>query len=312
MARILNPVTAVDTPLTLSTALTSWRPDPVTLGLILVIAIGYLTAWRRSSVPKYRAALFILLGCGVWFLSACSFIGVYSNVLFWVRSLQFVLILMVAPFGMALGVPFTVIRDALGSQARQRFNQALSSRAARVLASPVSSSAALLVTPWLIYLTGWYHALLSDAAVDFLTRTLLIAIGFGYFYARLQLDPIPRRYPQGVSLVASLVETIGDGVLGVVLWQGSLVAASYYEALGRDWGPSIRTDQTIGAGVFWILGDLVGLPFLMVVFARFRADERVREVEVDAELEATPTPNADDAPATLWWQNDPQIRDRFR
>lgn len=307
-------MTAVDTPLTIGTALSSWRLDPGTLVLLVAVAAGYGLAFRRSSVPLHRAVVFWVVGCGVWFLSACSFVGVYSDVLFWVRSLQFVLILMVAPFGMALGMPMTVVRDALGSGSK-RFDRCLGSRAARLLAAPMTTSAALLVTPWLIYLTGWYPALLSNVATDFGTRTLLVAIGFGYFYARLQLDPVPRRYPQGISLVASLVETLGDGVLGVVLWQGSLVAASYYAALSRDWGPSIRTDQTIGAGVLWILGDLVGLPFLMAVFARFRADERVREVEVDAELDAgmqdDDDPPTGDEPGTLWWQRDPQLRDRF-
>ncbi|MFW0796528.1 cytochrome c oxidase assembly protein [Gordonia sp. CPCC 205515] len=305
-------MTAVDTPLTLATALSSWRLDPATLIVITVVSIGYALMWRRSTVPAYRAVLFLVVGCGVWLLSACSFVGVYSDVLFWVRSLQFVLILMVAPFGMALGMPVTVVRDALGS-GRGRFDHCLHSRPARLLTSPLMTSAMLLVTPWLIYLTGWYSALLTNTAVDYATRILLVTIGFGYFYARLQLDPVPRRYPQSVSLIGSLVETLGDGVLGVVLWQGSIVAASYYAALGRDWGPSIRTDQTIGAGVFWILGDLVGLPFLMAVFARFRADEQVREVAEDADLDGASAKSAvaSTEPTTLWWQSDPQLRERF-
>lgn len=150
-----------------------------------------------------------------------------------------------------------------------------------------------------------------------MTRILLIIIGFGYFYARLQIDPVPRRYPQVTSLLVTLVETLGDGVLGVVLWQGSVVAASYYEGLHRTWGPSIRTDQTIGAGVFWILGDVVGLPFLMLLLGRFRADERDIEARVDAELDVAESRahsrrTVDEPDDGLWWQRDPRFENRFR
>lgn len=317
-------MTAVDIPLTLHTALTSWRADPATLILIAVVALAYAFIWRRSSLPGYRAALFGVVGCGFWVLASCSFVGVYGDVLFWVRALQFVLILMVAPFGLALGMPLTALRESLGDAGQSRFDDVLRSRVAHVLASPVTTSAGLLALPWLIYLSGWYPALLKHDVVDVLTRILLVIVGFGYFYARLQLDPVPRRYSQGVTLFASLAETIGDGVLGVVIWQGPLIAAQFYTALDRGWGPSIRTDQTIGAGIFWILGDAVGLPFLMAVFARFRSDERVREAQVDAELDRTPNAgpdsaadaapvtDRDDAEPALWWQSDPQLRERFR
>ena len=179
-----------------------------------------------------------------------------------------------------------------------------------MLAHPIVTSAGLLVTPWLIYLTPWYPALLTRDGIDLVTRILLIAIGFGYFYARLQIDPVPRRYPQVTSLLVTLVETLGDGALGVVIWQGGLIAASYYQALHRTWGPSIRTDQTIGAGVFWILGDVVGLPFLMVLLNRFRADERGNEREIDRILD-TPEPDESDGTG-LWWEQDPGLRDRYR
>lgn len=282
--------------------MTSWRTDPTALVLGVVVFGGYAWAWRRSSLPLARLVL-VGGGCVVWLISGCSFIGVYGSVLFWVRALQFVLILMVAPLLMALGRPFTAA------------GWVPSGRVARVLAHPAVTSAALLVTPWLIYLTAWYPTLLADATVDALTRILLVTIGFGYFYARLQVDPVPRRYPQVSSLLITVVEALGDGVLGVVLWQGAIVAASYYEALHRDWGPSIRTDQTIGAGVFWIFGDVVGIPFLMVLLGRFRAEERGREAEVDAALDRTEPAEAeqDEPPDTgLWWEHDPRLRDRYR
>ena len=62
----------------------------------------------------------------------------------------------------------------------------------------------MLATPWLLYLTPWYTAALQNEWVGAPTRILLVAIGFGYFYARLQADPVPRKYPQLISLLISV------------------------------------------------------------------------------------------------------------
>ncbi|CPW28632.1 Conserved hypothetical protein (Copper resistance D precursor?) [Mycobacteroides abscessus] len=148
---------------------------------------------------------------------------------------------------------------------------------------------------------------------------MLVLIGFSYFYARLQVDPVPRRYPQLISLLISVAETIGDGVLGLVLWQGPLVASTYYLALHRSWGPDLRTDQTIGAGILWVLGDVLGLPFLLLLMRALSADDKAHAAQIDAELDrvgqspsATATAPAENlVTSTLWWENDPQLRDRF-
>jgi cytochrome c oxidase assembly factor CtaG len=177
---------------------------------------------------------------------------------------------------------------------------------------PLTTSLAMLATPWLLYLTPWYPAALENEWVGAPTRIALVFIGFGYFYARLQADPVPRRYPQSVSLLISVAETLGDGLLGLVVWQGSLIAAAYYAALHRTWGPDQRLDQTIGAGVLWILGDVVGLPFVLLLMRALSRDERAHAVQVDAELDRTDAGESEQAaPSGLWWENDPQMRDRF-
>jgi cytochrome c oxidase assembly factor CtaG len=182
-----------------------------------------------------------------------------------------------------------------------------------VLAHPLTTSLAMLATPWLLYLTPWYTAALQNQWIGALTRIILVVIGFGYFYARLQADPVPRKYPQLISLLISVAETLGDGVLGLVIWQGSLIAAEYYSALHRSWGPDQRLDQTIGAGVLWILGDVVGLPFVLLLMRALSRDERAQAVQVDAELDRTETSASEQAaPTGLWWENDPQMRERFR
>jgi cytochrome c oxidase assembly factor CtaG len=230
-----------------------------------------------------------------------------------VRALQVLLLLYVAPCFLAQGKPVTVLRGALGPGARDRVDRLLATRFARVLAHPATTSLAMLGTPWLLYLTPWYTAALRNEWVGAPTRILLVALGFGYFYARLQADPVPRRYSQLISLLISVAEALGDGVLGLVIWQGSLIGAAYYAGLHRSWGPDQRLDQTIGAGVLWILGDVVGLPFVLLLMRALSRDERAQAARLDAELDAAEAGGDEDAaPSGLWWENDPELRERFR
>jgi cytochrome c oxidase assembly factor CtaG len=223
------------------------------------------------------------------------------------------MLLYVAPFFLAQGKPVTVVRDALGPAGRERIDRLLATRFARVLFHPLTTSLAMLATPWLLYLTPWYTAALQSEWIGAPTRLLLVTIGFSYFYARLQADPVPRRYSQLISLLISVAETLGDGVLGLVIWQGSLIATAYYSGLHRTWGPDQRLDQTIGAGVLWILGDVVGLPFVLLLMRALSHDEKAHATQVDAALDTAEAAESETAaPSALWWESDPQLRERFR
>jgi cytochrome c oxidase assembly factor CtaG len=306
----MDPATA---PLTWSTALTSWRWDSSASLLIVGGCVAYVWAWRRAtqrSEPVTRGPVWCFaIGAALSIAATMSMVGVYDRVLFWVRALQVLLLLFVVPFFLAMSRPVTVLRGALGSAGRERLDRLLATSAARFAAHPATTSVAMLATPWLLYLTPWYVAALEHNAVAAATRMLLLLVGFGYFYARLQTDPVPRRYSQLISLVISIIESIADGLLGIVLWLGPLIAADYYAHVGRHWGPSMRVDQSIGAGILWIVGDVLGVPFIIVLMRMFSADEKVHADAVDSELESAP--DVSDASSGLWWENDPQLRERM-
>jgi cytochrome c oxidase assembly factor CtaG len=309
-------------PLTLQAVLTSWQFDAVSVVAVLVLAAGYGWCVRRSGL-RGRAVWCFAVSVVLWLLATVSMIGVYAYVLFWVRALQVVLLLLVVPFFLASATPVTALRGALRPAGRARLDRLLAGRVARVAVHPATTSIAMLGTPWLLYLTPWYAASLQQPVVAAATRILLVVTGFGYFYARLQADPVPKRYSQLISLLISVAESIGDGILGIVLWLGPLIAPAYYLALQRDWGPSRRMDQVIGAGVLWILGDVLGVPFLIVLMRALSADEKAHAAEVDAELDRAEAGTvADDArepeaveepaPPKLWWEVDEQLAQRFR
>lgn len=270
---------------------------------------GYVCCRRGVGGGRGQAWCFGI-GIAIWLVATTSAVAGYAPLLFWVRALQVLLVLYVAPFFLALGRPVTVLQAAVGGA---RIDAMLSSPVTRVLLSPAVTSVLMLATPWLLYLTPWYVLSLTSPTVGALTLILLLLIGFGYFYARLQADPVPRRYSPLVSIGISVAEGLGDGVLGLVLWLGPLIAYDYYTSLHRDFGPSLRDDQTFGAGVLWILGDVFGIPFIAVLMRALGRHERNRAEQVDASLDSAQTAESTDGDApALWWEADPQLRDRFR
>jgi cytochrome c oxidase assembly factor CtaG len=304
-------------PLTWAAVVQTWHLDLVSASVIVLLASAYAWCYRhtREDAQPAGPAQAGCFGVGIvlWALATTSVIGAYAYVLFWMRALQVLLLLYVVPFFLAQAKPVTVVRNALGPAGRDRIDRLLASRLTRLLVHPLTTSVAMLATPWLLYLTPWYAAALESEWIGAPTRILLVAIGFSYFYARLQADPVPRRYSQLISLLITIAETLGDGLLGLVIWQGSLIAEAYYSGLHRSWGPDQRLDQTIGAGVLWILGDVVGLPFVLLLMRALSRDEKAHAVQVDAELDtAEAAENEGAAPPGLWWENDPQLRERFR
>ncbi|MGY4710824.1 cytochrome c oxidase assembly protein [Mycolicibacterium sp. CBM1] len=286
-----------------------WAFDGTALVLIAALGAGFLLCHRRAHaagvVGRAQAGSF-LAGLAVWAVATFSAVGGFAPVLFWVRALQVLALLFVAPLLLALGRPMATV-CAGSARVRRVVEPALGSRLARRVCSPLTTSLAMMATPWLLYLTPWYVASMTGP-LAVATRLVLVGVGFGYFYARLQADPVPTRFSPLVSIGITVAESLADGVLGVVLWLGPLVAAGYYASLQRDWGPSPRVDQSIGAGILWIVGDVVSIPFVLLLMRQLGTDERRRAKDVDAELGGTAAP---DPVGQLWWENDPVLRERF-
>jgi cytochrome c oxidase assembly factor CtaG len=314
-------------PLDLTTVFSSWTADLPTIAFVVVVGAGYVAAvhaypkrsgavWPKSRNVAFGAAL------GLIALMGCSFFGVYADTLFWVRAAEVITLLMVVPLCLALSSPLALALATLPPRGEAGLRSALATRFARALTFPATASLLLVATPWVLYFTGWYPTVLANSVVDHATRLALLVVGFLYFYSRLQLDPVPHKYPHLISVVITFVEVIFDAALGLVLWLSPhLVAEAWYHGVARDWGPTLRDDQIVGAGVLWLVGDLAGLPFLAALMKRMAHDDAAEAEEIDRELDEQdalaaalpPDPETGEpTKARLWWEDDPQLADRFR
>jgi cytochrome c oxidase assembly factor CtaG len=324
--------------LTVARAFSEWVLDPWALAFVLVLAVAYLAGVRRvrragQRWPVGRVIAFCGLGTGFAVIATMSFVGVYQPVLFYARATQTVLMLLVVPLFLAMGRPITLAIATLPG-AGPRIERAIRSRTARLATFPAITTMVLVVTPFLLYFTAWYAAGFQSTLVREVTYLALMTPGFVFFWTLLRVDPVPKAYPYVVSLWISAAEVIGDAILGLaIIADPNLIAAAHYHLVARPWGPTLATDQILGGGTIWVLGDIVGLPFLVAqLIQMIREDESDAKV-IDAELDAAdaalvatsaaagrPAPGdpADAGPGHQdparrpWWEADPRFAERFQ
>lgn len=308
--------------LTVSRYFTSWRFDPGVLVLVLLVGGAYLYGvctvrsngqhWPRSRMIS------VLLGLVSLIVATMSFVGAYAHVLFWVYSLQIVVTLMVIPLFFALGMPVVLILQALSPARAARFATVLDGRVARLLAFPVTSSILMIVVPFVVYFSGIYEASLRHYAIYELLHLVLVATGFLFFWSVIGGADVSRRVPFAAALFIAFVELLIDAVPGIVVrYTTRILAGSYYTALGRPWGPSLRRDQGYGGAVLWFVGEAVGVPVLAVLLARWIAEDRRDAVRIDRDLDAaspgvvSETAAGNESPdgeySRPWWESDPSM-----
>jgi cytochrome c oxidase assembly factor CtaG len=282
--------------LTVARGFTEWTFDPWMLGLILLLGAAYLAGFywlRRRGAPGGGAAAWpwtrvvnFGLGLAIIAIATLGSFGVYFSVLFFMRSFQTILLLLLAPLFLVLGRPLSMA-IAVFPRAGRRLERAIHSRVARVLTFPAITTLALVAVPFAMYFTTWYTASFHSVAVRELTHLALMIPGFVFFWTLLRVDPVPKAYSYAVSLWITGAEVIGDAFLGLaVIADTNLIGGAYYHALARPWGPSLGTDQILGGGTLWIFGDLVGLPFLVAQLIQFIREDESEAAVIDAELDA--------------------------
>ncbi len=249
--------------------------------------------------------------------------GVYQPALFYARAVQTVLLVLVVPLFLALGRPIS-LAIAVFPRAGARIEAVIRSRPARVLTFPAITAFALVGVPFVMYFTSWYTAVFHSAAVRELTFLALMASGFAFFWTLLRVDPVPKEYVYAVSMWITGALVIGDAFFGIaVIADQNLIGAAWYHALARPWGPTLQTAQVLGGGVLWILGDLVGLPFLAAQLIQLMREDESDAVRIDASLDAraaelevaaTGEPGGEEGKqgSTPWWEDDPRFTSRFK
>ncbi|MCI0689799.1 MAG: cytochrome c oxidase assembly protein, partial [Sporichthyaceae bacterium] len=198
---------------------------------------------------------------------------------------------------LALGAPITLALRTLPRPGRRLLLRVMHSRPARVLTFPAVAGAIFIANPFALYFSGLYEATLRNPVLHDLNHLHFVLVGCLWFWPLLGLDPMPNRVPYPLRMLGAFATLPFHAFLGVAIMSSTTVlAASWYESLNREWGPGLLDDQQVAGGILWVTGDLVGLVVFAVLFAQWaRASEREAERE-DRRLDRLAAAGAVDLP----------------
>ncbi|WP_333768781.1 cytochrome c oxidase assembly protein [Streptomyces sp. IBSBF 2435] len=287
----------------------AWQLDTVALAVVVLLGAWYAHGVRRrrragERWPLWRTAAFYPLGLGTLVVATMSSLAVYDRVLFWPAAVQNILLDLFAPLGLALGDPLGLAEPG------GRLHRAFSSRPVRALTYPLVSSLLVLASELTIYFTPYFATALGNPLVRQLMHLQLLLTGSLFVLPMLsRQELLPRWCTHPVRAALVFLDGLFDSVPGiVVMTSGTLVAGHWYTDHPRTWGPGVRHDQMLGGGLMLTLAELVGLPFILLVFMEWWRAERAKTAELDARLDrealvavapsSEPAPAAASAPAS--------------
>lgn len=274
-------------PMTGTALLGDWLPEPLYLSLAVVAAglyvVGAVRLRRRGDAwPAARTALF-LGGCTLLIVATSSGLARYAPVLFSVHMGQHLLLNMIVPILLVVAAPLTLALRALRPAIdpawpgpREWIQQALHSKALRVVSHPLVAVALYVGGLYAMYFTGLYELALRSHAAHLVMVGHFLATGYLFFWVVIGVDPAPRRAPYPARMLLVLAGMVFHAILGVTLMMSNTVlAADWFTALARPWGPDSLADQRLGGGLAWSFGELpMGGVILTLLVQWIRADER--------------------------------------
>ncbi|HVB26940.1 MAG TPA: cytochrome c oxidase assembly protein, partial [Mycobacteriales bacterium] len=290
---------------------TEWRVDPAVAGVVVVLGAGYLAAVLRLRAagrrwPLGRTLAFLGLGLGSLVGVTMSSLTVYEKTLFWPVAVQYTILLAVTPIGLGLGDPIGLVRNAFPGRPAAALRRALASRGVRALTFPFVSAVLAVVTTFAVYFTPYFTAALHHPVVHDLLELQLVVTGCLFALPLLGVELLPSWCTHPVRLAIAVLDGLLDAVPGIVVMSGPLIAGSYYQGLGRPWGPSVHWDQTIGGALILTLSELVAIPFLAALFFAWARTDAAEAAAADVVLDAL-AGGEGELPARTrpWWEVDP-------
>jgi len=273
-------------PLTPVRLLTGWSFEPLPLLVALLFGGLYVTGVRRLRArgvrwSRWRTASFLGMGLGSFLLATESALATYDAVLLSVHMVQHMVLSMITPVFLAVGAPLTLALRTLPARPRGWLLTVLHSRLARVLTFPALAGAIFVANPFVLYFGGWYEATLRNGLLHDLNHVHFVLVGCLWFWPLLGIDPMPRRLPHPLRMIAVFATLPFHAFLGVaIMSMTTLIAGDWYLELGRTWGASPLSDQRTAGGILWASGDIVGLVVLGTLGVQWmRASEREAQRE---------------------------------
>ncbi|MEV0974149.1 cytochrome c oxidase assembly protein [Microtetraspora glauca] len=299
----------VPPPISLGNLVTLWWFDlffaAVAAALAGLYAAGVVRLARRGdSWPHGRTASWFL-GVVILVLATQSGIAKYAPVLFSVHMAEHMVLAMLVPILLVLGAPVTLALRALKPAVRRGdrgprewITVILHSRYVKFVAHPAIATAIFIVSTYALYFTPLFASAMQEHLGHIAMTVHFLVSGCLFFWVIIGVDPGPHRLPHVGRLLLLFITMPFHAFFGIALMSmGTVLAADWYNQLGRTWGASSVSDQQTGGAIAWGFGEI---PTLIVVIALaiqwWRADDRVaRRADRRADERAAKTGGTGDA-----------------
>jgi cytochrome c oxidase assembly factor CtaG/putative copper export protein len=235
-------------------------------------------AWSRGRLLLWCAGWVLLL----WATSGAP--GVYGRVLFSMHMVQHMTIATAVPTFLVLGAPVSLAlrtltrRDDGSAGPRELLQRTMTSVPVQVLAHPVVAAGSFVVSMVVFYYSSAFETSLESHTAHLVMTAHFLVSGYLFAESVVGTDPGIARPPYPLRALLLMVTFGFHALFAVSLMSSSTVlAARWFDALGRTWGPSALADQEVGAGLGWALGEYPLLVMAVALLASWvQADARER------------------------------------
>ncbi len=183
----------------------------------LLLALRQQTGSRRWS--WWRTALF-LSGCGLLVLGFSPQALPFAEGDFRKHMLQHLLIAMIAPIGLVMAAPVTLVLRTLPARNGRRITAVLRSSWLQMIANPVVALILDLGGMAALYFTPLYSLMMAHPALDYLVHLHLLAAGCLYTWVIAGPDPAPHRPSVPWRLVVLGIAIVIHSVISQLLYAG--------------------------------------------------------------------------------------------
>ncbi|BBH70145.1 hypothetical protein ACTI_68300 [Actinoplanes sp. OR16] len=227
--------------------------------LVVAVAIGYEVLAALVRDWPARRTLFFLAG------AALLVTGLTLDATgFRAHTLQHLLIGMLAPLGLVLGAPVTLLLRTVPRPIARLIGRTLRHRLVHLIANPVTALALNLGGVALLHLTALYPATTREPALALLVHVHFLLSGYLFAWVVAGPDPAPRRPPVPARLV----------VLGVAIAFHSVFSQLLYAGLIDL--PVPDQERRGGAELMYYGGDVAELLLAAALVAGWRPRQGVK------------------------------------